>query len=103
ASVVLPPLTIWMIATLGWKSAYAILGLVIYLAVIPPVVLLFRGRPEDIGQHLDNIPPAPAEHPALEDIEPDAAVEISRATSPTDERPDPLKPESYFTSKEAIR
>lgn len=98
ANVLLPPLAIALIAWLGWKSAYALLGLGVYLAVIPLVVIVFRNRPEDIGQHLDNI--APEEHHSLEDAEPDAAAEISRDThGPRAGTPLPTD----FTAKQAIR
>lgn len=105
ANVVLPLLTVWMIAALGWKSAYALLGLAVYIAVIPPVLLLFRNKPEDIGQHIDNLPPDPEhrEGRALDDIEPDAAADLSKASRPPSEDPQPLFAELYFTRREAIR
>jgi MFS family permease len=98
ANVLLPPLAIALIAWLGWKSAYALLGLGVYLAVIPLVVIIFRNKPEDIGQHLDNIPPE--EHHSLEDAEPDAAAEISRDTH--EPKPGSARPLD-FTAKQAIR
>lgn len=101
ANVVLPPLAIAMIALLGWKTAYGIFGLLVYIVVIPPVLFLFRNKPEDIGQHVDNRPPEPHEHPAIEDLEPDAVAEVSldaHAGSPRS----PIN-EKYFTPAQACR
>lgn len=105
ANVLLPPLCIWMIATVGWKSAYALLGLAVYLAVVPMVVLFFRNRPEDIGQHIDNLPPEHEHLPAraIDDLEPDAASDISKAALPAESDAEPLFAELYFTPKQAIR
>lgn len=52
-----PPLVVWLIAGYGWRNAYAILGLSVCLLVLPLVATIFRNKPEDIGQHLDNEPP----------------------------------------------
>lgn len=100
ANVVLPPLTVAMIALLGWKTAYGLLGLVVYLAVIPPVLLLFRNKPEDIGQRVDHAQHPAAAARAIDDLEPDTIADVSH--DPHDPvSPEPLEP--YFTPKQAIR
>lgn len=101
ANVVLPPVAIAMIALLGWKTAYGVLGLLVYIAVIPLVLFLYRNRPEDIGQHVDNKPPDPEEHPTIEDLEPDALADISFDTH-TPSVPATRK-EKYFTPQQAVR
>ena len=100
ANVLLPPLAIALIALIGWKGAYSLLGLGVYIADIPLVVVAFRNRPEDIGQPLDNIRPQEHDHPSLEDAEPDAAAEISRDTHATGTGQEPSRD---FTPKQAVR
>lgn len=57
ACVVAPQTTVWLIAAVGWRQGYAILGLSVCLLVLPFVATIYRNKPEDIGQHLDNEPP----------------------------------------------
>ncbi len=52
-----PLVVVWLINTQGWRSTYTILGLAVSVLILPLVVTLFRNKPEDIGQHLDNEPP----------------------------------------------
>ena len=101
ASIALPPLAIGMIALLGWKTAYAILGLLVYIGVIPLVVFLFRNKPEDIGQHVDNRPPDADQHPTIDDLEPDAIAEMSLDAHAGPPRP--ILTEQYFTPEQAVR
>lgn len=56
-SILAPQTAILLIATVGWRSAYAILGLSVCILVLPLVATIYRNKPEDIGQHLDNEPP----------------------------------------------
>lgn len=98
ANVLLPPLAIALIVWVGWEGAYALLGLGVYIAVIPLVVIVFRNKPEDIGQHLDNLPPEG--HHSLDDAEPDAAAEFSRDTH--EPRPGVVRPPD-FTARQAVR
>ncbi|MDR3740356.1 MAG: MFS transporter [Terracidiphilus sp.] len=44
-SLVIPPLTQWMISTHGWRSAYVMLGCIALLG-LPLTALLVRNRPE---------------------------------------------------------
>ena len=49
---------LFLIQSLGWRNAYAALGLMVWLLMLPLVVWIYRNRPEDIGQPLDGIPDA---------------------------------------------
>lgn len=100
ANVLLPPVTIGLILLLGWKTAYAILGLAVYICVIPLVLFLFRNRPEDIGQYLDNQPPDHEDSQTLDDLEPDSIADLSRDVHTPEQQP---LFEANFTPKQAIR
>lgn len=58
-SVLVPLLAAWLIAETGWRTALVWLAALVLVLVIPPVLTVFRNKPEDIGQHLDG---DPAEH-----------------------------------------
>lgn len=60
AILTLAPLTTWLIGMTGWRAAFALLGVGVWAAVLPLVLLAHRNRPEDIGQRVDGAPPAPA-------------------------------------------
>ncbi|MBI2907289.1 MAG: MFS transporter [Chloroflexi bacterium] len=47
--VVITPLATYLVDLAGWRLAYAILGLLIWLTVIPLSVLVIRNRPGDVG------------------------------------------------------
>lgn len=49
-SLVIPPLTQWMISTHGWRSAYLMLGCIALLG-LPLTALLVRNRPEHDIEH----------------------------------------------------
>lgn len=57
SGVVVPGVVLWMIATFGWRDAYALLGLCVAGVLLPLIAFVLRDRPEDVGQHLDNEPP----------------------------------------------
>ncbi len=48
-----PSFNLWLIDSFGWRWAYAILGLCVAGIVLPLLSLLFRNRPEDLGQRPD--------------------------------------------------
>ncbi len=45
-----PPLFLALIHQLGWRGAYVVLGVAIWVILLPVVVFVYRNRPEDIGQ-----------------------------------------------------
>ena len=53
-----PTINLWLIGSVGWRWAYALLGICVVSAILPLLALLFRNRPEDVGQTPDGLPPA---------------------------------------------
>ncbi|MCA9309590.1 MAG: MFS transporter [Phycisphaerales bacterium] len=105
AIFVLPGLTTWLIASWGWKTAYGLLGVGVWIAVIPAVLLLHRSRPEDIGQHVDGVAPTGTPHPHPH-AHPDAELIAALATEqpgPVDLVDDPVDSgEPAFTRLQAM-
>lgn len=48
-----PPLTVALIASVGWRGTYVVFALLIWLLVIPAALLVVRDRPEELGLALD--------------------------------------------------
>ena len=48
-------LNLWLIQSFGWRWGYAILGLCVWLTVMPLLAFLFRNKPEDVGQRPDGL------------------------------------------------
>ena len=59
----LPPLSRALIDGIGWREAYVVLGVMVWLLVIPAVWWLARDTPEQMGLHPDG-----ADHPPLHEI-----------------------------------
>jgi len=53
----IPPLHIWLIGMFGWRNAYAILGLSVWVIMGFTLLVLFRDRPESIGLLPDGASP----------------------------------------------
>ena len=53
----IPPLYIWMIGMFGWRNAYVILGLSVWVIMGFILLTLFRDRPESIGLLPDGVSP----------------------------------------------
>ena len=49
----IPPMILLLINQFGWRGAYAALGVIIWLIMLPLLLLFYRNRPEDLGQSLD--------------------------------------------------
>ena len=75
------PLVAWSLVTFGWRATAFASG-VLTIVVGFPLARLFRHRPEDHGETVDGLPPAPPPEPGT------AAV---------------LPPASEFTLREALR
>lgn len=48
-----PPLAQWLIDTVGWRQAWVWLGVLTWLLMLPPVLLLVFNRPDEIGLRPD--------------------------------------------------
>ncbi len=49
----IPPMILLLINQLEWRGAYAVLGVMVWLVMLPPLLLFYRNGPEDVGQSLD--------------------------------------------------
>ena len=49
----IPPLILLLINRFGWQGAYATLGILVWVIMLPLLFLFYRNRPQDIGQELD--------------------------------------------------
>jgi MFS transporter, OFA family, oxalate/formate antiporter len=56
---VLPPIAQMLVASVGWRSAYVILGAVVF-AILTSVAAIMRRDPESMGQHPDGDAASPA-------------------------------------------
>ena len=48
-----PALYLWLISAVGWRSAWGVLGVAVCAVMLPVMALVFRNRPDDVGQALD--------------------------------------------------
>lgn len=48
-----PPLGQWLVAEIGWRKAWLVLGLLTWLVMLPPILLLIYDKPEDRSLHPD--------------------------------------------------
>jgi MFS family permease len=55
AVAIIPPLILWLISNFGWRWAYAVLGIAVWIVLLPILLIFFRNRPEDVGQKLDGL------------------------------------------------
>jgi len=60
----LPPLAQALNTALGWQRSYLVLGLLVWLLVLPAALLLVRNFPEDLGLHPDG-GAGPPEHDSI--------------------------------------
>ncbi len=51
-----PPLSLWLIRSFGWRWAYVLLGAGVWVLMLPLLAVFFRNRPEDVGQTPDGLP-----------------------------------------------
>ena len=64
-----PPLITILIASYGWRSAWVVLGVVVWLLMLAPAVLLIRRTPESVGllPDGDGVPSEGETPPAVSD------------------------------------
>ncbi|MEE8174555.1 MAG: MFS transporter, partial [Dehalococcoidia bacterium] len=74
------PLASYLIATLGWRMAYHLLGLLICIVLIPLSILVIRHRPEDKGLLPDGkTPPESKPSPSAVEDEHDRGLTLKGA------------------------
>ncbi len=61
SNALFPPLALGMSTALGWRDAYRVLGVAVWLLIIPAALLIVRNRPEVLGLHPDGSAPAPSQ------------------------------------------
>jgi sugar phosphate permease len=74
---VIPLLARTLIDQIGWREAYVVLGVMVWVLVIPLALFVIRERPEDVGLFPDG-----ADHPPLGE----AALSASRVAAAPDKR-----------------
>ncbi len=52
-----PALVLCLLESVGWRWAYAILGMGIMAVMFPVMAFVFKNRPEDVGQQMDGLEP----------------------------------------------
>ena len=62
------------VETFGWRSTYRQIAVVVLVTGLPVMWWLFRNRPEELGQHLDNRRPDAPQRPSEPRIESHPAV-----------------------------
>lgn len=58
--IVFAPLAQHLVSHYGWRTAYAVLGCLVVVLVLPPVLAFMRRDPADLGLEPDGLPAAPA-------------------------------------------
>jgi MFS family permease len=58
--IVFAPLAQHLVSQYGWRTAYAVLGVLVVVLVLPPVLAFMRRDPADLGLEPDGLPPPPA-------------------------------------------
>jgi len=61
ALAVLPAVLLTLIAGVGWRWAYTLLGVAVWLVVLPVAALVHVSTPDQLGQRIDGAP-APLDH-----------------------------------------
>ncbi|MEX0702963.1 MAG: MFS transporter [Planctomycetales bacterium] len=57
AMAVIPALNLWLVQELGWRGAYAALGVAVWVVMLPLMIFFFRNHPGEVSQTLDGLPP----------------------------------------------
>jgi OFA family oxalate/formate antiporter-like MFS transporter len=56
----IPAVNLWLVSHFGWRGAYLFFGIGIWVVLFPVYWILFRNRPEDVGQTIDGRSVAPS-------------------------------------------
>ncbi len=55
SNAIIPPLGRLLIDSIGWREAYIVLGVMVWVLVIPGVLIFVRNAPEDMGLYPDGL------------------------------------------------
>lgn len=55
AMAVTPAFFLYLINIKGWRTAYTWLGFLVWIIMLPPLVLIFKNNPAEVGQELDGV------------------------------------------------
>lgn len=77
-NIVFPKLNAYLIATLGWQSAFRVLGLFVLVVFVPLCAFFLINKPEDVDEHPDGIPDIDHEDEHLEEVERDHATSLTQ-------------------------
>jgi MFS family permease len=53
---VIPAFFLYLVTQLGWRSAYTLLGALVWVIMLPLIRLVYVNKPEDVGQQMDGLP-----------------------------------------------
>ncbi|MDA0265005.1 MAG: MFS transporter [Chloroflexi bacterium] len=53
SNAIFPPFARFLIDNIGWREAYAVIGVVAIVLIVPVAILVVRNRPEDAGLYPD--------------------------------------------------
>lgn len=76
AVATIPPAARFLIETIGWREAYAVLGVMVWVLVLPPALFVVRNRPEDMGLWPDGADGPPPEEVGIEPGAPEPRLPV---------------------------
>lgn len=50
---IVPAVNLWLLDRFGWRGSYVVFGLAVWGVMLPLMLLVYRERPEDVGQTMD--------------------------------------------------
>ena len=74
STALFPPFARFLIDSIDWRGAYAILGVLVIALIVPVAILVVRNRPEDIGLYPDG-----SDRPPVSETRPAASTARRRA------------------------
>lgn len=98
-----PLLLGWLIPLVGWRSAYVILGVALWLIMLPVGIALFRERPERFGLLPDGRRPKRAPRPDSLEASLEASLETGIVPEMEDDNSENEVAEENWTLAEARR
>jgi MFS family permease len=94
-NIILTPVTVWVIAVYDWRASFVLFGVLTWLLVLLPSLILMRRRPEDMGLRPDG-DSAPPERPAAAETGIGAPVTATPAREPVWSRREVLATASFW-------